>query len=108
MATPLECDGAAGGGVFPWLNPRVNAPEPQDGAGPDQAGRPVPAVYAVSKPQPLDGVITIGSPKGAAAYAAEGAHMAAASTASTKPITRSGPGLASCLRIVTFVSSSAA
>ena len=29
-------------------------------AGPDQAGRPVPAVYAVSRPQPLEGVIMIG------------------------------------------------
>ena len=66
-------------GVFPWLNASVNAPAPQDGAGPDHAGRPVPAVYAVRRPQPLDGVITIWL--NGAATPAVGKHRATAHAA---------------------------
>ena len=55
-----EYGSVAGGGVFPWLNASVNAHVPQDGAAPDQAGRPGPAVYAVRRLQPLEGVIWSG------------------------------------------------
>ena len=65
-ATPLD----TGAGVFPWLNASVSAPAPHDGAGPDQAGQTVPAVYAVSRPQPVEGLITIVLVKGVAARAA--------------------------------------
>ncbi|RDJ93100.1 hypothetical protein B4Q13_24255, partial [Lacticaseibacillus rhamnosus] len=89
MALPAArppCESVPGGGVFPWLNANVNAPVPQDGAGADQVGRPVPDVYAVSRPQPLDGVIMI-SLNGAATPAVAN-HSAAAHAARTKVMAR--------------------
>ena len=93
-------ESVAGGGVFPWLNASVNAPAPQDGAGLDQAGRPVPAVYAVSRPQPLDGVITIVAATGAAASAVGDTHSAPADAASIESVSPSCGSSHVCPRIV--------
>jgi hypothetical protein len=79
-ATPRE---SGGGDVFPWLNASVSAPAPQDGAGPDQAGHTVPAVYAVSRPQPFEGLITIVLGNSCAARAAAGAALTPAANAAT-------------------------
>jgi hypothetical protein len=59
-------------------------------------------VYAVSKPQPLDGVITIGSPSGEAAYTDDGAHIAVANMANTDGVTQSATERMSGLRIIYF------
>ena len=81
--------------MFPWLNANVNAPVPQDGVGPDQAGSPVPAVYAVSRPQPLDGVIAIWL--SGAATPAVANHSAAAHAASIETMARVAARLIACL-----------
>jgi hypothetical protein len=85
-AVPTPCEGVTGEGVFPWLNANVNVPVSHDGAGPDQAGRPVPAVYAVSRPQPLDGVTVIWL--SGAATPAVANHSAAAHAASIETMAR--------------------